>query len=60
MYVVTKDNPYYPSVLYFGAIEEANAQRDKWLAEMAFEGGEHECNVTVAQVIETKKVMSIY
>lgn len=60
MYVVTKNNPYYPDVEYFETIEDANAQQDEWLTAMASEAGQYECKVTVAQVIETRTVMSDY
>lgn len=60
MYVVTKNNAYYPSVEYFDTIEEANAQRDEWLIDMASVGGKYECKVTVAHVIETRTVNSDY
>ncbi len=60
MYVVTKNNPYYPSVKYFVTVETANAQRDEWLTEIASEDGVYECTVTVAVVIETRTVMADY
>lgn len=60
MFIVTKNNTYYPSVEYFGSIEEANTQRDEWLAEMASVHGEYDCEVTVAEVRETRVVRSDY
>lgn len=60
MYIVTKDNPYYPGVEYFETIEEANTKRDEWLAKLATDDGEYECKVTVARIIETKAFKSDY
>ena len=53
VYIVTKNNPYYPSVRYFVAIKEAIAQKEKWLRELA-DGGPHACQVTLALVISTQ------
>ena len=58
MYIVTKNNPYYPSVEYFKSFEEAITKRDEWLRDMRSKDGNYECKVTVAQVIETKTVKS--
>lgn len=58
MYVVTKNNPYYPAVEYFKTIDEATAQMKDWIEEMASEGGKYKCKVSVAQVIETITVRS--
>ena len=58
MFIVTKNNPYYPSVEYFETLHVANKQRDFWVAEMESEVGTCECNITVAEVIETTEIKS--
>ena len=59
-YIVTKNNPYYPSVEYFGTLDKAKAQQEEWLKEMASPDGTHTCEVTVATVIDTYTVKSAY
>lgn len=60
MYIVTRDNPYYPSVEYFDTIEEANSERDNIINSMSSESGKHDCKVSVALVIETTSIKSNY
>lgn len=58
MFVVTKNNPFYPEVEYFETIEEANIQRDEWFNGMNTPAGEYDCIITVARVLESKPFKS--
>ena len=60
MFIVTKNNPYYPNVEYCFSIEEAYAQREEWISELQSNNGEHECSITIAEVIETVEIRSDY
>lgn len=60
MYIVTKNNPYYPSVEYFDTLVEAEAQRDEWVAELEDVGGCYFNQVTIATVLETVQVTVNY
>lgn len=52
MYIVTKDNPYYPSVKYFRTLEEAKAQAAEWMQEMHCLEGHNTCTVAVSVVVD--------
>jgi hypothetical protein len=54
MYIVTKNNPYYPSVRYCDSMAEAEEQRDEWISVTSDNDGRYHCKVTIAQVIETR------
>lgn len=58
MYVITKNNPYYPDVEYRETIEEARAARDAMVADIQKENGEYACKVTIGLVVETVEVLS--
>lgn len=61
LYIVTKNNRFYPDVEYFKTIEEAIVQRDKWIADMEEEeNGKYECKVTVARILETTMTKTSY
>lgn len=59
-YVVTKNNPYSPSVEYFETIEEAREQRDEWVYGNAYADGDIEVKITVALVVETVEIKTFY
>lgn len=59
-YIVTKDNPYYPTVTYCNSLAEAAILRDEMTKDNFDDIGEHECNVTIAKVIETITKRSDY
>lgn len=54
MFIVTKNNPYYPSIDYFDTIEEAKKLRDELVKEFMSIDGKYDCQVTIAEVIETQ------
>jgi len=59
-YVITKDNPYYPEVVYRNTFIEAQNQRDEWLNDLHEEDGTINCRITIAKVVETTKFKSYY
>lgn len=60
MFVITKNNPYYPSVVYRETLEEAHAAAADFENDIASEGGSYECRITIAEVVEDKTVRSDY
>ena len=60
MYVITKNNPYYPSVVYCETLEEAHAVATEFEKDMASETGEYECRITIAKVVEDRTIRSDY
>ena len=60
MYVVTKNNPFYPHVAYRETLEEARTVAAEFEGEMASETGKYECRITIAEVVEDKTVRSNY
>jgi hypothetical protein len=59
-YVVTSNNPYYPSVEYFLTLEDANAYANDLLAEKQDSEGNHDCIISVCQVLDSRKVKMPY
>ncbi len=59
-YVITKDNPYYPEVVYKNTFIGAMGQRDEWLSDIHEEDGTIECKIIIAEVVETTKFKSHY
>lgn len=60
MYVITKNNPFYPSVAYRETLDEARAVAAEFEEEMASKTGEYECRITIAEVVEDRTVRSDY
>jgi len=58
MYVVTKDNPYYPSVEYRDTLEEARKLFDMCLEDDHKESGIYTNQVTIAEIIISKTFKS--
>lgn len=56
MYVITINNPYYPSVEYRDTLAEARQRRDEIAREKQSADGAHVCKVTIARVIETGEI----
>lgn len=60
MYIVTKNNPYCPEVAYFDSFEDAMYQHSSWVAEHHSEDGKHPGKITVAKVITTTDIKTLY
>ena len=60
MYIVTKNNPYYPSVEYCDTMEEAIRQREEWVNDHSEEAGDYKMQITIAEVITTTDVPVCY
>jgi|APEBP8051072661_1049379.scaffolds.fasta_scaffold10980_3 hypothetical protein len=58
MFVITKNNPYYPSVAYRETLDEACKVAGEFEQDMTSEDGEYECRITIAEVVEDKIVRS--
>jgi len=58
VYIVTKNNPYYPSVEYCSTFEEANRIAQEFIDELYIKDGEYEWQVTIAEVLNTRSVTS--
>ena len=52
MFIVAKNNPFYPSVELRPTLEESQAVRDTWLAEMQAEEAPHEGLIVIGEVVE--------
>ena len=59
-YVVTKDNPYYPEVVYCETIQEAENKRDEWFGDLNEEDGKYECRIAIAEIKTEKTFRSHY
>ena len=60
MYVITKNNPYYPSVQYAETLEEARAVAAEFEEEISSEQGRYKCRITISELVEDKSVLSDY
>lgn len=59
-YIVTKNNPFYPSVEYCDTLEEALKQRDEWISDLNCEDGKHNVKIAISSIIETTCIKSHY
>lgn len=59
-YIVTKDNPYYPSVEYRDSMEEAQKQKHEWLEEMHEEDGTYKAKIIIAEIIEEQDIKTYF
>lgn len=50
MYIVTIDNPYYPTVEYCDSKEEAEEVYKTTIKDMAYKHGDFECHVVIAKI----------
>jgi hypothetical protein len=57
-FIVTKDNPHYPSVRYAENIADAIKQRDEWIKDNSDDDGEYNNLIVIAMIIETKPFKS--
>lgn len=55
-YIVTKDNPYYPSVEYCDSLEEAHNQKYEWLEEMHEKDGTYDAKIIIAEIVEEQNI----
>lgn len=60
MYIVTKNNPYYPSVIYCGTLEDAQHKAKEWLKEMHDPGAPNACKITIAKIEQSFEFRSAY
>jgi len=60
MFVVTIDNPNYPSVTYAETIEEAREIRDNLVDFYDVADGKHQVKVTIAEILETTEIRTHY
>ena len=58
MYVVTKNNPFYPDVEYCETMEEAEKQLEEWIEDLREPDGEYNCKITIAEEIKTIEIKS--
>jgi hypothetical protein len=58
MYIVAEDNPYFPSVEFRPTLDEAQAVRDLWQAEMHDDGAPHEGKIVIGKVLEETPLRS--
>lgn len=59
-YIVTIDNPYYPSVAYCNSMEEAESQKYEWLEEMHEEDGTYEAKIIIALIVEEQNIKTYF
>jgi len=59
-YIVTVNKPYYPEVEFFDTIEEAQKQRDEWIEAYNELDGKYQTDITIAMIIENKKIRTAY
>lgn len=59
-FVVTKDNPYYPEVVYCETIHEAENKRDEWFSDLNEGDGKYECLIVIAEIKAQKPFRSYY
>jgi hypothetical protein len=60
MYLVTKNNPFYPDVEYFDTIEEARTRRNEWIKEIGSARGEYQTKITISEEMETFIISTDY
>lgn len=60
MYVITKNNPYYPRVEYRETLDDARTVAAEFEEEMSSDGGAYECRITIAHIVDDKIVRSDY
>ena len=53
MYVVTRNNPYYPDVTYCATLKAAQKRQREYFEEHNAADGDVPLKVTIAKVIET-------
>jgi hypothetical protein len=59
-YVVTSNNPYYPSVEYFLTLDAAQAYANSILKDKEDDEGSHDCIISVCEVLDSRKVKALY
>jgi len=60
MYIVTMDNPFYPSVYYCNDIEKARTRRDILKESHHEEDGVNDVKIVIAKVIEVQEIKTHY
>lgn len=59
-YIVTTDNPYYPSIQYFSSLEDAMKCAAVEVKDRNTVNGEYDVNVTVAEVKQWIRIKTDY
>jgi hypothetical protein len=60
MYIVAKDNPYFPSVEYCASLDEAKVIYDKWKDDVDDPDGFITCRITISEVLTITNVKCSY
>jgi len=60
MFIVTKNNPYYPEVEYFDDIDAAKKKISEWQMDLHQDDGTHDTKLTLAEVVFSMPIKTHY